>query len=35
VSLISQDDNPIRLSLAVDWRILAFGFGLALTVTGL
>src|SRR5262249_53966901 len=30
---VNPPDNPARLSLAVDWRVLAFGFLLAVSVT--
>jgi predicted permease len=33
LSRVNPPDNPARLSLAVDWRVLAFGFLLAVSVT--
>jgi len=33
VSMISPADDPIRLTLAADWRTLAFGLALAIAVT--
>jgi putative ABC transport system permease protein len=33
VSMINPPDNPARLSLPADWRVLAFGLALALGVT--
>ena len=35
VSMINPPDNPVRLALPADWRVLAFSFALALTVAGL
>jgi predicted permease len=32
LSLINPPDNPARLALAADWRVLLFGFGLILLV---
>jgi predicted permease len=32
LSLINPPDNPARLALAADWRVLLFGFGLILVV---
>jgi predicted permease len=32
LSLINPPDNPARLALPADWRVLAFGFGLILLV---
>jgi predicted permease len=32
LSLINPPDNPARLALAVEWRVLLFGFGLILLV---
>ena len=32
LSLINPPDNPARLALAADWRVLLFGFGLILFV---
>jgi len=33
VSLINPPDNPARLVMPADWRVVGFGFGLALGVT--
>ena len=33
VSRIGSQDNPVRLSLPADWRVLAFGMALTLAVT--
>src|SRR5271155_5098489 len=33
VSMINPADNPARLALPADWRVLGFGLGLALGVT--
>jgi len=33
VSMINPPDNPARLLLPADWRVLGFGLGLALVVT--
>jgi len=33
VSRISRPGNPVRLAMPADWRVLAFGIGLALAVT--
>jgi predicted permease len=33
VARINPPDNPARLSLPADWRVLVFGFALALSVT--
>ncbi|WP_321477667.1 ABC transporter permease [uncultured Paludibaculum sp.] len=33
VSRINQPDNPARLAMPIDWRVLAFAFGLTLLVT--
>lgn len=35
VSRINPADDPVRLVLAADWRLLAFGLALTLCVTGL
>jgi predicted permease len=32
LSLINPPDNPARLALAADWRVLIFGFGLILLI---
>jgi predicted permease len=32
LSLINPPDNPARLALAADWRVLLFGFGLIIVV---
>jgi len=33
VGLVSSRDNPVRLVLSADWRVMAFGVALALAVT--
>jgi predicted permease len=35
VSMLNQPDNPARLALPADWRVLGFGLSLALGVTTL
>jgi predicted permease len=32
LSLVNPPDNPARLSLSADWRVLLFGFGLTIVV---
>ena len=35
VALLAMPDEPVRLSLGADWRLLAFGFGLTVAVTAI